>query len=95
MLRSAGEWHGSGRPVSWPGDVRALSALSGYAALVIEEERAEDTTSSGMAEAIEDLKSKDPSLAQALGSAGMTPDKLAEAHQKATSGENEGQSEQR
>jgi hypothetical protein len=93
VLRSAGDRHRSERPVSWPGDVRALSALSGYAALVIEEEHAEDTTSSGMADAIEDLKTKDPSLAQALGSAGMTPDKLAEAHQRATSGD-EGQSEQ-
>jgi hypothetical protein len=54
---------------------------------VIEEEHAEGTTPAGMAEAIEDLKSQDPSLAQALGSAGMTPDKLAEAHKKATSGE--------
>jgi hypothetical protein len=62
--------------------------------MVSEEERPEDTTSAGMAEAIEDLKSKDPSLAQALGSTGMTADKLAEAHQRATSGEDEGQSEQ-
>ncbi|MBV9057811.1 MAG: hypothetical protein JO296_21895 [Pseudonocardiales bacterium] len=61
---------------------------------MIEEERPEDTTSAGMAEAIEDLKSKDPSLAQALGSAGMTADKLADAHQRATSEENEGQPEQ-
>ncbi len=61
---------------------------------MIEEERPEDTTSAGMAEAIEDLKSKDPSLAQALGSAGMTADKLADAHQRATSEEHEGQPEQ-
>jgi hypothetical protein len=48
-----------------------------------EEERAEDTTSAGMAEAIESIKSSSPSLAEALGSAGITPDKLADAHHRA------------
>ncbi|MDQ3827620.1 MAG: hypothetical protein M3325_18615 [Actinomycetota bacterium] len=61
---------------------------------MIEEEHAEDATSADMAEAIEGLKSQDPSLAQALGAAGMTPDKLADAHRRATSGANEGQPEQ-
>jgi hypothetical protein len=97
VLRSAGEClrHWSGRPVNGRATfVRARFAQSGYAALVIEEEHAEDTTSTSLGEAIEDLKGKDPSLAQALGSAGMTPDKLAEARQRAASGENEGQPEQ-
>jgi len=49
-----------------------------------EEERAEDITSAGMAEAIESIKSASPELAQRLGSAGMTPEKLAEAGHRAT-----------
>ncbi|MCA1836875.1 MAG: hypothetical protein LC721_11340 [Actinobacteria bacterium] len=52
---------------------------------MIEEERAEDTSSAEMSEAIEAIKSASPSLAQELGSTGITPDKLAEAHQRATS----------
>jgi hypothetical protein len=68
--------------------------LDSYAALVTEEEHAEEVTSAGMAEAIEDLKSQDPSLGQALGAAGVTPDKLADAHRRATSGADEGQPKQ-
>jgi hypothetical protein len=52
---------------------------------MIEEERAEDTSSAEMSEAIEAIKSASPSLAQELGSTGMTPDKLADAHRRATS----------
>jgi hypothetical protein len=52
---------------------------------MIEEERPEETTSAGMNEAIESIKSSSPELAQALGASGMTGDKLAEAHHKASS----------
>jgi hypothetical protein len=57
---------------------------------MIEEERAEEATSSDMAEAIESIKSSSPDLAQALGATGMTADKLADAHHRATS-ESQGQ----
>ena len=50
---------------------------------MIEEERAEETTSEGMAEAIESIKSASPELAQKLGASGMTADKLADAHHRA------------
>jgi hypothetical protein len=43
-----------------------------------------------MAEAIESIKSSSPDLAQALGATGMTADKLADAHHRATS-ESQGQ----
>lgn len=52
---------------------------------MIEEERAEETTSSGMTEAMESIKSSSPELAQTLGATGMTADKLADAHHRATS----------
>jgi hypothetical protein len=68
-----------------PGDVRpARSGDSGYAALMIEEERAEETSSAEMSEAIESIKSSSPGLAEALGSSGVTPGKLADAHHKAS-----------
>jgi hypothetical protein len=60
---------------------------------MIEEERAEGT-SADMSEAIEAIKSASPSLAQEIGSAGITPEKLAEAHQRATSGGHDRPTEQ-
>jgi hypothetical protein len=51
---------------------------------MIEEERAEETTSAGMNEAIESIKSSSPELAQALGASGITAEKLAEAHHRAS-----------
>lgn len=58
-----------------------------------EEEHAEDTTSAGMAEAIQAIQSASPSLAHKLGSTGMTPEKLAKAHHRATGEGHEPQSE--
>ncbi|MBV8994617.1 MAG: hypothetical protein JO287_13180 [Pseudonocardiales bacterium] len=51
---------------------------------MIEEERAEETTSAEMSEAIESIKSSSPELAEALGSSGITADKLADAHHMAS-----------
>ena len=51
---------------------------------MIEEERAGETTSAEMSEAIESIKSSSPGLAETLGSSGITPDKLADAHHKAS-----------
>jgi hypothetical protein len=51
---------------------------------MIEEERAGETSSAEMSEAIESIKSSSPELAQQLGSAGITADKLADAHHKAS-----------
>lgn len=45
------------------------------------------STSAELAEALDAVKSSAPSLAQQLGAADLTPDKLAEAHQRATSEE--------
>lgn len=59
--------------------------------MIEEEEHAEDTTSSGMTEAIQAVQSASPSLAHKLGESGMTPDKLADAHHRAT---NEGHQDQ-
>jgi len=60
--------------------------------MVEEEEHSEDTTSSGMAEAIQAVQSASPSLAHKLGETGMTPDKLTEAHNRATGEGHEQQS---
>ena len=89
MLRPSGEQsqRESRRPVSSRTalDLRAARKAVTLAIMIEEEEeRSEDTTAAGMAEAIEAIKSASPSLGQALGSTGMTPEKLADAHQRAT-----------
>jgi hypothetical protein len=60
--------------------------------MIEEEEHAEDTTSASMAEAIQAVQSASPALAHKLGSTGMTPDKLADAHHRATGEGHEEQS---
>jgi hypothetical protein len=60
--------------------------------MIEEEEHAEDVTSSGMAEAIQSVQSESPALAHKLGESGMTPDKLADAHHRATDEGHEHQS---
>ena len=62
--------------------------------MIEEEEHAEDITPSGMAEAIQAVQSASPSVAHKLGEAGMTPEKLADAHHRATGEGHEHQAEQ-
>jgi hypothetical protein len=48
-----------------------------------------DTTSEDMAEALDAVKASSPSLAAKIDAADMSPDKLADAHGRASSGQHE------
>lgn len=67
--------------------------FSSYAALMIEEGREPSsdtsTTSADMTEALDAVKASSPGLAAQIDAAGVSPDKLADAHGRATSGEHE------
>ena len=84
--------------VATGGTSAALPVRSGYASLMIEERgeqlpqtsESASTTSDDMAEGLAAVRASSPSLGSALDAAGVKPDELAGAHERATSDEHEG-----
>lgn len=82
----------SASEVATGGTSAARTVLSGYDSLMIEEggeqlpqeSAPESTTSDDMAEALQAMKASSPSLGSAIDAAGVTPETLAGAHERAT-----------